>query len=523
MPVPFLDGARPENIRARFGFSRCGEVNTVVTMSWIPDDRKRCFPEAVGVRGCGRGRGSGAIGAALLGVVLGWVTVAADAADDALSAARKAARFYAENVATEGGYLWRYSSDLSLREGEGVAGTSTIWVQPPGTPAMGSALVRLFRATGDALFLEAAREAADALRRGQLQSGGWQAMIEFDPDRRRRWAYRIDPAGAKKRNQSTLDDDKTQSALRFLMRLDQALEFKDAGIHEMTEFGLNGLLGAQHPNGAFPQVWESANGDSGHPVLSARYPASWPREYPGHGQYWHRYTLNDNLMQDVIETLFLADEIYGGGRFRRAALKAADFLVLAQMPEPQPAWAQQYDFGMRPIWARKFEPPAVTGGESQGVMLVLMDVYRRTGDTAYLAPIPAALAYLRRSLLPDGRLARFYELRTNVPLYFTRDYALTHDDSDMPTHYGFKVGSRLDSIEREYRRLARGDLEERERARRAPDEKAVRAVIDRLDDRGAWVTDGRLRYQDFSGGIIDMNVAVGHFNALADFLSAGGR
>ena len=31
-----------------------------------------------------------------------------------------------------------------------------------------------------------------------------------------------------------------------------------------------------------------------------------------------------------------------------------------QMPDPQPGWAQQYDYDMRPMWARKFEPAAIT-------------------------------------------------------------------------------------------------------------------------------------------------------------------
>lgn len=67
-----------------------------------------------------------------------------------------------------------------------------------------------------------------------------------------------------------------------------------------------------------------------------------------------------------------------------------------------------------------------------------MRLYIRTGGRKYLAPIPRALAYLKASQLPDGLLARFYELKTNKPLYFTKDYQLTHDDSDVPTHYGFK-------------------------------------------------------------------------------------
>src|SRR3954470_19083766 len=98
-----------------------------------------------------------------------------------------------------------------------------------------------------------------------------------------------------------------------------------------------------------------------------------------------------------------------------ASLHAGD-AALREKAAQGPAWAQQYDADMHPAWARRFEPPAVTGGESHGAMRILLRVYRETGDARYLEPIPRALAYLRRSRLPDGRLARFYELETNRPL-----------------------------------------------------------------------------------------------------------
>ena len=54
---------------------------------------------------------------------------------------------------------------------------------------------------------------------------------------------------------------------------------------------------------------------------------------------------------------------------------------------------------MHPAWARVFEPPSVTGGESQGILRTLMVLYRETGNRKYLEPIPRALAYLKRSVL----------------------------------------------------------------------------------------------------------------------------
>ena len=118
-------------------------------------------------------------------------------------------------------------------------------------------------------------------------------------------------------------------------------------------------------------------------------------------------------------------------------LKFGDFLILAQLPEPQPAWAQQYNHELQPIWARKFEPPAIAGRESEDAIETLLYLTEVTGEKRFLEPIPRSIAWLKRSQLPDGQIARFYELSTNTPLYFVKDtYELTYDDSNLPTHYG---------------------------------------------------------------------------------------
>eukprot|EP01035_Chromulina_nebulosa_P060165 gene60165-82315_t len=66
-------------------------------------------------------------------------------------------------IATEGGYLWRYSADLKERAGENKATETQIWVQPPGTPSVGMAFLRAYEVTQEAKYLDAAKAAADAL------------------------------------------------------------------------------------------------------------------------------------------------------------------------------------------------------------------------------------------------------------------------------------------------------------------------------------------------------------------------
>ncbi|MHC4682678.1 MAG: pectate lyase, partial [Planctomycetota bacterium] len=189
--------------------------------------------------------------------------------DQAQKALRRATGFFRTHVSTEGGYLWRYSEDLTAREGEGKATDTMVWVQPPGTPSVGMVYLTAYEATGDSYYLEAARDAAYALVNGQLRSGGWDYRVEFDPGQRRRYAYRVDPPRQGARNVSTLDDNTTQSAVRLLMRVDRALDFKDKKIHQATEFALSTLLEVQYPNGAWPQRFSGAPDPAKFPVKKA--------------------------------------------------------------------------------------------------------------------------------------------------------------------------------------------------------------------------------------------------------------
>lgn len=408
------------------------------------------------------------------------LTIAADdiTRETVSAAMRRAAVYFHDDVAVQGGYVYFYSPDLKKRWGEGAATPTQIWVQPPGTPTVGRAYLQAWKATGDHFYLNAARDAAIALVYGQLQSGGWTNKVDFNPTG--------DPAlyrngKGKGRNYSTLDDDITQAALRLMLEMDQALEFKDAAIHEPTQAALDALLKAQFPNGGFPQVWSAPV--EPRPIVKANYfDGDWEKE-SRFKEYWTQYTLNDDLAGSVSETLLAAWAIYKDERCRQALIKLGDFLLLAQMPEPQPAWAQQYNAQMQPIWARKFEPPAIAGRESQDALETLLKVYRLTRDEKYLAPFPSALAWLKRSRLKDGRLARYYELKTNRPLYMTDDYKLTHDDSNVPDHYGWKNESQIEELEQAWHAARDGKPVNPEPAVNETD---VRLILKTLDDRGRW-------------------------------------
>jgi PelA/Pel-15E family pectate lyase len=451
--------------------------------------------------------------------------------EEATAAMKKAVTFFQEKVSADGGYLWRYSEDLSLREGEEKATAMQAWLQPPGTPAVGEAFLAAYERTKEKYLLDAAVHTARALVKGQLHSGCWAEFMEFDPEQRKNHAYRVDgPAGPRARNMSTFDDNKSQSATQFMMHVDRALGFKDQSIHEATLFALDSIIKVQYPNGAWPQRFSGPPNAADHPVVKANYPDTWSRTYPG-VNYQGFYTLNDNAQADVIATLFEAADIYGDNRYTDSAKKGGDFLILAQMPDPQPAWAQQYNAQMQPVWARKFEPASITGGESQGAIRILMDVYRHTGDKKYLAPIPAALDYLEKSQLPTGRLARFYELKTNKPLYFTKQYELVYTSDDMPTHYAFIVGSNIPRLREDYEKLLATDTAKLKPAAKPEENKltpalssSARAAIDSLDPRGAWPESGRLRAGTQTPNdinrVITTQTFIRNLNALSRFIAA---
>ncbi|MEO2018591.1 MAG: pectate lyase [Fuerstiella sp.] len=412
-------------------------------------------------------------------------TLAGDAGvrEEAVAAMKKAAMFYREQVAAHGGYVYFYTLDLKQRWGEGLATKDQIWIQPPGTPTVGLAFLKAYEVTGDRFYLNAATDAALAVAYGQLNSGGWTNSVDFDPSSTRTAAYRNGKGRGK--NNSSLDDGQSQSAIRLMIHVDKAHESRHAVIHQSARIALDALLNAQFRNGAFPQIWTGPVEKQ--PILKASYPTYDWRTEGRIKNYWDMYTLNDNVCGYVADTLIDAHRVYKDERFLHVLRKLGDFLVLAQMPEPQPAWAQQYNYDMKPIWARKFEPPGIGGDESQEVIETLMKISVATGDRTYLEPIPRAVVYLKRSLLPDGRLARYYELETNKPLYMFRRgkvYALTHDDSNLPAHYGWKWDSRLGELNKQYELLEKGAAAKK----RFVDHDEIRQIISALDGQGRWVS-----------------------------------
>ena len=264
-----------------------------------------------------------------------------------VEAMKKAALFFEHELSVEGGYASSWDEATGRGFSEHRDGYAVISIQPHGTTTVGLAMLRAFVETGEALFLDGAEGAVSALVESQLASGGWEADFVFEPDFiegrfLRRDLENGEKKAEKQRDVSSLDDDKTTSALRLLLEFvhTEGVPENESAERALT-FGMNSLLGNQYQNGGWPQRF-SAPFPSGGPVFAASLPKAWPRQWPNES-YGSYVTLNDGNLENVMELLLRAEILTGESRYREAATRLGDFLLLAQLPAPQRGWAQQYN------------------------------------------------------------------------------------------------------------------------------------------------------------------------------------
>ena len=418
--------------------------------------------------------------------------------EEVLGAVERATRFMMERVANRGGFLFHYSQDFSKQWGELPARKSQIWVQPPGTPAVGQVLLDAYLKTGDEQYLNYAETVARALIWGQLPAGGWNYLIDFKPTGLKKWYEEV---GANARGweefyhsygNATFDDDTTASATRFLLRFYHAT--LDPSYEPALLKALSFILEAQYPNGAWPQRYP----------LNAEYPHG---EHPDYTPY---YTYNDGVMSNNIYLLLEAYEKLGEEKYREAARRGMDFYLISQLPSPQGGWAQQYTLDLQPGWARSYEPAAVCSGQTVKNIRDLETFFLVTGDRRYLGPISKALNWLRRSVLEStspGTHATFYQVGTNRPL-FARHFAeggkltgyhVGYEPFDLPSYGGYAKLD-LDALDREFRQIQAVTtdsarvrmLEEREderELRRRPPAEEVLNILATQEKSGAWITE----------------------------------
>jgi len=280
-----------------------------------------------------------------------------------------------------------------------------------------------------------AKAIADSVIQYQSPQGGWPKSTDL--------AYApkspkdIPPPGRGRAN--SFDNDATTVPMQFLARMTHAT----GGEKYRNSFlrGLDYTLAAQYSNGG------------------------WPQFYPLRKGYYSHITYNDDAMirvMDVVRDVAIGEVPYDfvDENRREKATKALD-LGIACILKTQikqngrlTAWCAQYDTKtLEPTWARAYEPPSLSGSESIGIIRFLMKVERPSDEV--VAAIEGAVEWVRRVQMKgwrsdqvkndDGRLerklirdpdapplwARFYELKTNRPLYVDRDSKFRYDYNEI--------------------------------------------------------------------------------------------
>jgi PelA/Pel-15E family pectate lyase len=356
----------------------------------------------------------------------------------ALAAMKRATTFMVDEVAYNGGYVWTYLPDFSRQWGEMEAKRTMVWVQPPGTAAMGHLFLDAYRATGDEYYYQAAEQVAGALIWGQHPSGGWNYMFDFAGEGSlRHWYETIGKNGWRLEEfhhyygNATFDDEGTSESAQFLLRL--YVERRDPKYRPALERAIQFVLDAQYPIGGWPQ----------------RFPLRYDFSKGGMPDYSSFITFNDDVAAENIKLLIMAYQALGEQRVLDSINRAMNSFLVMQLGQPQPGWALQYTLDLQPAGARTYEPNSVVTHTTAENVTQLMNFYELTGETKFLARIPEALDWLDAVALPapreDGRThPTFIELGTNRPLYVHRrgsnvvngEYYVSYEPTNPIVHYG---------------------------------------------------------------------------------------
>lgn len=282
---------------------------------------------------------------------------------------------------------------------------------------------------------EAAR-IADQLLIYQKDNGGWEKNIDMALMLTQKEKQDL---AAKKSDisETTIDNRTSYTQAAYLAKVITASLLKPTPPNNFAKYkeafnkGVDYLLSSQYENGGFPQFFPLKKG------------------------YYTHITFNDDAMIGVLDVLRDiangADDYKFVDNGRRAkagkAVEKAIPLILKLQVETggkKTVWVQQYDeFTLKPAWARKFEPPCLTGNESVAIVRFLM---REKPTPEITAAIEGAIDWFRKNKLEGIRWvrtkgenavvtdkfarplwARFYEFQTMKPIFIGRDSVIKYD------------------------------------------------------------------------------------------------
>lgn len=383
-----------------------------------------------------------------------------------LNTMKRATEYMMDEVSYNGGFLWAYLPDFSRCWGEIEARPTMAWTQSPGTPQVGHLMLDAYHATGDEYYYQAAERVGNALIWGQLECGGWNYVFDFAGEESlKEWyatvgrsAWRLEEFQHYYGN-ATFDDASTTQCATFLLRL--YVEKYDPRYLPALEKAINFVLESQYPSGGWPQ----------------RYPLMHDHPVGGLEDYSSFITLNDDVMPEAIDFLIQCRQALGIQELKGPILRGMYCIMLLQQGEPYRGWGDQYTVeDLKPAHARTYEPRALNPATTLAMVRQLMQYYRYTGDSRFLAGIPDAIEFVESLRLPEEEVSkwgrpspdpeaflvpRFIDPDSGIPLYVHREgsnvyngrYYCDQDITGTIGHYSSAAWVNTQRLRRQYEEL----------------------------------------------------------------------
>lgn len=288
----------------------------------------------------------------------------------------------------------------------------------------------------------------------QKNNGGWpknyDIMAILSPEQK------DSLLATKKATNTTFDNRTTYSHVALLCKVYYTI--KDERYKASALKGLDFILQSQYENGG------------------------WPQYYPLQNNYSRYITFNDDAMAGIMQLLkeisdnkkqfaFIDDE--RKVKLKTAFAKGLNCILKMQINDrgKPTVWCQQHnEITLQPAWARKFEPPCITNGESCKIVLLLMSI--KNPSKEIIEAVENAVSWFIESKILNTRVktidapatnfayhfsnkdkvvvvdstappiwTRYYELQTHKPMFCNRDsktvYTLAEVDRERRTGYGW--------------------------------------------------------------------------------------
>ena len=315
--------------------------------------------------------------------------------------------------------------------------------------AVNAASWQTYRSRPDSWYQsEEGRRVGDHVLSWQSAGGSWPKNID---------TYRARCPQVPDEIQGTFDNGATTDQMRFVARAWRATQ--EERYAESFIRALKHILKAQYPTGG------------------------WPQYYPLSEQYHRHITFNDAAMVRVMELLrevaAQPDYAFVGTELQKAAQESFDrgidciLKCQIRVRGVLTVWCAQHDaLNYRPREGRSYELPSLSGGESEGILRLLMEL--DNPSDAVIAAVMAGAQWYERSQIAGWRMvwadgdrrvvmdekapalwARFYEIETNRPMFSNRDGKRLYDynqlDAERSNGYSW-LGDWGESVARDYNR-----------------------------------------------------------------------